>query len=137
MKPLIILPKGAMSEKDREELTKNDICVVEAEDPSLLKFVDSIPAIASRTEIENAAIQLSRKVLNKDTWQYNSDMPKDVAKMFIDILIKGTPLDSRPTPQEQENKIFNEAKADELRKLAREEAKTERTAAKANKSKQP
>lgn len=136
MKPLIILPKGAMSDKDREELAKNNICVVEAEDPSLVKFVDSIPAIASRTEMEQAAIQLSRKVLQKDAWGYLSDAPKDLAKMFVDILVKGTPLDPRPTQQESEKQIFDQAKADELKRLAREEAKAERASAKINKSKQ-
>jgi hypothetical protein len=28
MKPLIIIPKGAMSAKDKEKLTKNNICIV-------------------------------------------------------------------------------------------------------------
>lgn len=135
MKPLLILPKGTMSAKDKEKLTKNGICVVEAEEPSLVKFVDSVPEIASRTQIEQAAIQLSRKVLTKDAWAWNSGIEKDVAKMYIDLLIKGTPLDPRPTQQEQEKQIFDQAKADELRRLAKEEAKAERDAAKAAKNK--
>lgn len=130
MKPMIILPKGAMSEKDKEKLTENNICVVEAEEPSLVKFVDSVPEIASRTQIEQAAIQLSRKILDKNTWNYNSDTSKEMAKLYIDLLVKGTPLDPRPTQAEQEKQIFDLAKADELRRLAREEAKEERTASK-------
>lgn len=131
MKPLIIMPKGAMSSKDKEKLTKNNICVVEAETPSLVKFVDSVPEIASRTQIEQAAIQLSRKVLDKNTWGYNnSDTSKEMAKMYVDLLVKGTPLDPRPTQEEQEKEIFNQAKADELRRLAREEARAERAAKK-------
>lgn len=135
MKPLIIMPKGTMSSKDKEKLTKNNICVVEAETPSLVKFVDSVPEIASRTQIEQAAIQLSRKILSKDTWGYDSDTDKEMAKMYVDLLIKGTPLDPRPTQQEQEKQIFDQAKADELRRLAKEEAKAERDAAKASKAK--
>lgn len=134
MKPLIIMPKGAMSSKDKEKLTKNNICVVEAETPSLVKFVDSVPEIASRTQIEQAAIQLSRKILQRSTWN-NDDTAKEMAKMYVDLLIKGTPLDSRPTQAEQEKQIFDEAKADELRRLAREEAKAERAAAKMAKKK--
>ena len=138
MKPLIILPKGAMSAKDKEKLTKNGICVVETETPSLVKFVDSVPEIASRTQIEQAAIQLSRKVLDRKTWGYNNeDTSKEMAKMYIDLLIKGTPLDPRPTQAEQEKEIFDQAKADELRRIAREEAKAERAAAKAAKAKTP
>lgn len=135
MKPLIIMPKGAMSAKDKEKLTKNGICVVEAETPSLVKFVDSVPEIASRTQIEQAAIQLSRKVLDKNTWHYSSGTEKDMAKMYIDLLIKGTPLDPRPTQAEEEKQIFDQAKADELRRLAREEAKAERAASKVAKKK--
>lgn len=136
MKPLIIMPKGAMSSKDKEKLTKNNICVVEAETPSLIKFVDSIPEIASRTQIEQAAIQLSRKILDKNTWGYNNnDTSKEMAKMYVDLLIKGTPLDPRPNQEEQEKNIFDEAKRDELRRLAREEAKAERAAAKTLKQK--
>ena len=130
MKPLIILPKGAMSSKDKEKLTKNGICVVESEQPGLVKFVDSVPEIASRTQIEQAAIQLSRKVLDKNTWGYNSGTEKEMAKLYIDLLIKGTPLDPRQTQAEQEKQIFDQAKADELRRLAKEEAKAERDAAK-------
>lgn len=135
MKPLIILPKDAMSAKDKEKLTKNGICVVETETPSLVKFVDSVPEIASRTQIEQAAIQLSRKVLDKNTWIYNSGTEKDMAKLYIDLLIKGTVLDPRPNQEEQEKQIFDQAKADELRRLAKEEAKAERNAAKT--AKQP
>lgn len=133
MKPLIILPKGAMSAKDKEKLTKNNICVVEAETPSLVKFVDSVPEIASRTQIEQAAIQLSRKILKKDTWNYNSDMSKEMAHMFVELLVKGTPLDPEPAQAEQEKQIFDQAKAEELRRLAKEEAKAERDALKAAK----
>ncbi len=132
MKPLIIIPKGAISAKDKEKLTKNGICVVEAETPSLVKFVDSVPEIASRTQIEHAAIQLSRKILQRSTWN-NDNTGKEMAAMYVDLLIKGTPLDPRPTQAEQEKGIFDQAKADELRRLAKEEAKAERAASKVTK----
>lgn len=129
MKPMIILPPDAMSAEDIAELRKNHLCVVVAKDPALVKFVDPIPAQSSRTDIENAAIQLSRKMLTGDL--YDSETKKDFAREFVDILVRGTPLDSRPTQAEHEKAVFNAAKDDELRRLAREEAKAERAAAKA------
>jgi hypothetical protein len=52
MKPIVILPPGAMSKEDIDRLRNNNLCVVEAQEPGLVKFLDPIPAISSRTEIE-------------------------------------------------------------------------------------
>jgi hypothetical protein len=46
------------------------------------------------------------------------------------MVIKGSPLDPTPSREETERKIFDETKADELRKIAREEARVERQAKK-------
>lgn len=132
MKPIIILPVGAMDQEAIDTLRENGICVVEAKDPAAVTFLDPIPCISSRTEVENAAIQLSRKVLGPGYWT-NEDTRKTIAGTFLDILVKGTALDPRPSRAEQERQIFDTAKADELRRLAREEAKAERIAAKAKK----
>lgn len=49
-------------------------------------------------------------------------------------MARGTPLDPQATEREdREQYIFDSAKAEEIRKLAREEAKEERAAAKAAK----
>jgi hypothetical protein len=112
-----------------QRLRDNGLCVVEAKEPALVKFLDPIPAVASRTIVENAAIELSRKVMSKSYW--TSDHTRnEIATAYVDLLIRGTPLDPMPTKQERELEIFDAAKADELRRLAREEAKAERAAAK-------
>ncbi len=136
MKPIIILPPGSMTKEDIDRLRENELCVVESNDPALVKFVDPIPAISSRTEIENAAIQLSRKVMSPNFWTggYNASMRLDCVRVFYDILTKGTPLDPNKSAQEVEREIFDDAKRDEIRRLAREEAKAERAVAKASKS---
>ena len=51
----------------------------------------------------------------------------NIAKMFVDLLVKGTPLD---VTIDLEAKCFDEAKMSELRRLAIEEARAERKAAK-------
>lgn len=129
MKPVIILPPDTMSAEDVECLRQNGLCVVTAKEPSLVKFMDPIPAVVGRTAVEDAAIRLSRKVLHPNTWSSDSTR-KDIATMYIDLLIQGTPLDPKPLKQEREQEIFDDAKRLELQRLAREEAKAEREAAK-------
>lgn len=133
MKPMIIVQPDVMSEADIELLRKNDICVVVAKDPSKVKFVDPIPAASSRNQIENAAIQLSRILLNRQ-WTHVSNCSQighaEISRLYIDALIQGTELDRNGSQLEQETRIYNSEKADELRRLAREEAKAERAALK-------
>lgn len=49
----------------------------------------------------------------------------------LSVVVNGTPLQPGPTKEEREQDVFDSAKLDELRRLAREEAKAERAAAKA------
>lgn len=128
MKPIIILPPNVMSSEDIKMLRDNDLCVVIAKDPNAIKFLDPIPVAASRTELENAAIALSRKILTKGT--YDSTLRSDFAKMYVDLLVRGTSLDPEPTEAELNREIFDMAKADELQRLGIEEAKAERAEAK-------
>lgn len=122
MKPIIILPPNTVSADDIKLLRENELCVVVAENPSLVKFVDPIPAQSSRTEVEKAAIQLSRKLLNGQTDMSTlTNYRGSIAALFVDILMNGTRLDAR----------FEMMKDQELRELAREEARAERKAAKA------
>jgi len=133
MKPIIILPPQAVSEKDIELLRENGLCVVVAKEPSLVQFVDPIPSVSSRTQIEDAAIRLSRKILNPGFW--TSDGTREqMTRAYVDLLFEGTPLSTKPTKAEREQEIFDSAKLDELRRLAREEAKKERELAKAKKA---
>lgn len=130
MKPIIILQPDTMSPEDIKLLRDNDLCVVVAKNPALVKFIDPIPAQSCRTQIEDAAIKLSRKLLSGEVWDETTRA--NISKMYVDILIRGTPLDRRGTAEEQEKLFFDEAKADEIRKLAREEAKAERESQKKN-----
>lgn len=129
MKPILVILKGDMSAEDIKRLNENGICTVEAENPALVRFLDPIPSAAERTQVEDAAIRLSKKVLAPGTWQ--SETTRDnVCRMYVDLLIRGTRLDPNPSEAEIEQKIFDEAKRAELQRLAREEAKAERLAAK-------
>lgn len=137
MNPILILPPDVMSEEHMEALRQNGICTVVAKDPEAVKFLDPLPAQSSRTEIENAAIQLSRKLLNRqwahisNTTEINSAV---ITKLFVECLVKGTPLDSAPTLVEQEISLFSSAKRSEIERIAREEARTEAAAKKASKT---
>jgi|SRR6185369_4432542 len=134
MKPIIILPENSMSAEDIKILRDNELCVVVAKDPAKVRFTDPIPASSSRTEIENAAIKLSRKVLNPLTWS-DRDYAKTFTAFFVEILLEGTPLGSGPTQKEKEDAVYNNEKIETIRCLAREDAKAEREAAKAEKVK--
>jgi len=129
MKPIIILPEGEMSADNLKALRDNWLCVVECKNPASVKFLDPIPSAAERTKVEDAAIALSRKVLNPGFWTQDSTR-QNMAGHFVDILLKGTRLDPEPPRAEVERDIFDDAKADELRKIAREEARAERAAKK-------
>lgn len=97
MKPIIIIPPDTMSEEHIKLLRENDLCVVVAKDPSKVKFVDPIPAMSSRTQIESAAIKLSRILLNKQ-WghvsQSNLIGQDEFSKLYVKLLIEGTQLES-------------------------------------------
>ena len=134
MKPIIILPPGAMSEPNLKMLRDNGLCVVVAKDPAKVKFLDPIPAAASRTATENAAIKLSRKLLTAGFWKNDSNR-QEIAVHYLDILLKGTPLDPEPSQEERERKAFDDSKLDEMRRLGVQEAREERTKVKQAKAK--
>lgn len=134
MKPVIILPPETMSKEDIERLMENGMCVVVAKEPALVKFMDPIPAVAGRSIVEQAAIDLSRKILAPGFWQ-SDDTRKTIATTYYDLLIRGTPLDPKlAQKKEMEQRIFDDEKQNELRRLAKEEAKAERDAVKAEKA---
>lgn len=137
MKPMLILPPDNMSDADIAELRKNDICVVVAKDPAKVKFVDPIPAASSRTQIEQAAIKFSRKILHRQWGHLTAEGSIGVnviSRLYLECLIAGTPLDTDGSREEQEQRYFDQRKLDELDRLAREEAKAERAKAKAAKA---
>lgn len=122
-----------MSETDIESLRKNDLCVVVSDDPAAIKFLDPIPASSSRTKIEDAAIKLSRMLLNKTWGNYSQSgmlSHSDFATIYCSILMEGTPLDRNPTKEENEQALFAQEKREEIKRIAREEARAERAAKK-------
>lgn len=134
MKPIIILPPNMMSEANIKALRGNDICVVVAKDPSKVRFVDPIPAASNRTQIEDACIKLSRILLNGqwgDTYNQAELGRAQFSTLYLKCLMTGTPLDSRGTREEQREYIIASEKAEEFRRIAREEARAERAAKKA------
>lgn len=146
MKPMIILAPNLMSDANIKELRDNGICVVVAKDPTKVRFMDPIPASSERTKMESAAISLSRQLLN---WNFSSASyawgKSDFAKMYMDILLKGSPLDANGSIEEQRERTYNLEKLDEIRRIAREDARAESarkkkesadTAAKVQKEKQ-
>jgi len=122
-----------MSDENIKALRDNDLCVVVAKDPSRVKFLDPIPAMAGRTKVDDAAIRLSRKILNKGFWNHDSTR-QTVASAFVDILVRGTNLDPDGSQEDRERELFDFTKRDEIVRLAREEARAERAAAKAAKA---
>lgn len=45
MKPIIILPPNTMTDENIQLLRDNDLCVVVAEDPAAVKFIDPLPTM--------------------------------------------------------------------------------------------
>lgn len=133
MQPIMVIPPKIMSDDNIKRLRDNGICVVIAEDPSKLRFVDPLPSVSSRTQIDEAAIQLSRVLLNNQWGNYTTSSligRGEFTKIFVDLLIKGTSLDSQGTLQEQEQRIIDAARRNELDRIGREEARAERAARK-------
>lgn len=143
MRPVLIVPPDTMSAEDIQLLRENGICTVVCKDPAAVKFLDPIPAMTGRTKIEEAAIELSRKLLNWK-WYGNSDLKvenrlsqQDIATLYVHLLTQGTRLSTDPTPEEirrrREKEIEQEqhyAKLNEARRIGQEEARAERAAAK-------
>jgi len=128
MKPIIILPPDTVSDPDIQLLRDNDLCVVVAKEPGAVKFLDPLPVASSRDQIENAAIQLSRRLLRGDIL---ANYRGELCSLFARILVEGTPLQPGPTQAENEKDNYDVARIDEVRRLAREDAKAERAAKKA------
>ena len=98
MSPVIILPPNIMSEEDMQRLRDNGMCVVVAEDPSQVNFIDPLPCISSRTEIDHAAIKLAQKVLKPETWPdgINSIGYRLCIRLFSGFILETSPIGETP-----------------------------------------
>lgn len=124
MKPTIVIPPDLLDADSIAELRASGFAVVVAADPNKVRFLDPIPTVSSRTEIESSCIQFTRKILNAE---YNKTLSRDdLRSIYLECLMRGSPLDERPSKEEREKEVFEIARHDELRKIAREEARTER-----------
>lgn len=95
MKPIIILPPGAMTDDNIKKLEDNGICVVVAEKPEEVRFLDPIPSAASRDKMIQASVQLSRILLSPGGMN-GIQSRADACRLYTDILLEGTPLESHP-----------------------------------------
>lgn len=89
IKPMMIIPKKAMTKRDIGELRKNGVCVVEAENPLLVRFCEPPPEGYSVQE--RAAIRLSRFLLSADHNNNYRDR-SDICALYAQLIIEGTPL---------------------------------------------
>jgi len=129
MKPIIIVPTKTLSPENLKMLRDNELCVIEAKDPAKIKFLDPIPSASQHDKAEAAAISLSRILLNGQWAEYDSSAQigrSTFSRIFVDLLIKGTALDRNGTIAQQRDNEYNYAYAQEVAKLAREDARNER-----------
>lgn len=138
MKPILLIPPNTIGDDDVKSLRDNGLCVVTVTDPGAVKFLDPIPSMAQRTKVENAAIALSRKILEPNFFiqsgSWVSRSRTDVISVFLDVLIKGSELDPSPSVAEIERQVFTQVKREEVSKIAREEAREEAAARRAEKA---
>ena len=88
MKPILILPRGQMSQAAIKMLRENGLCVVEAKDPSQVRFVET-PSM-DYTAQEQAAIKLVKKLL--------SERMHTVPRSDIDAFLVGELTESLTKP---------------------------------------
>src|SRR5262245_57081515 len=93
MKPVIILPCEAMSKEDIELLRANDICVVEADDPDAVRFMEPPPS-GDYDVVDRGAIELGRWILAQSpTDQYTCTVL--VAKLARAIVLARQQVESQ------------------------------------------
>lgn len=93
MQPIVILPKGEMTKVDIARLRKNGICVVEAKEPSKVRFAEPYP---QGYDIQDAAAIELAYMLLRDAKFGGYNYRKEVGSMYADILIRGVKLPRIP-----------------------------------------
>jgi len=88
MKPVIIIPVGQVSKRDLKRLNDNSFCVVEAKDPSTIRF--SEPPPNGYSEQEKAAIQLCRFVISHPSAASWTRL--ELGNLLARFFIEGSPL---------------------------------------------
>lgn len=91
MKPILILPPEQMSPEDMERLRENDICVVEAKDPSLIRFCDPPPS-GNYDQVVEASLNLSRYVINSDSGPNCTFTMRQLSTYWAQLLLNAHPI---------------------------------------------
>lgn len=89
VKPVIVLPKGELSPEDLQLLRDNGFCVVEAEHPDAVRFMEPPPQ--GYTTQEQAAIKLCRYIVNYENQNVSFDR-RSLVDLLCRYMIEGTPL---------------------------------------------
>jgi hypothetical protein len=88
IKPVMILPRGEVSPEDIALMRENGFCVVEAQNPDAVRFMEPPPN--GYSEQEKAAIALCRHLMKFQpdvTWT-----KREVGHMLAQFFIEGSPL---------------------------------------------
>jgi hypothetical protein len=88
MKPILIIPPDQMSKEDIDRLRENDICVVEAKEPSEIRFVDPPPS-GNYDQVVEASLALSRWVINNPTGTFEA---KTLSAYWAQMLMGAHPI---------------------------------------------
>lgn len=89
IKPVIIISKGELSPEDIALLRENQFCVVEAENPDDVRFMEPPPQGYSAQE--TAAIKLARYVVSYGNPDVNFTR-RGLVDLLCQYMIEGTPL---------------------------------------------
>jgi hypothetical protein len=87
IKPVVVLAKGEVSKRDIKRLNDNGLCVVEANDPSKVRFIDPPPE--GYAVQERAAIQLFRSLMSRSGFSLSR---AGLSELYADILLEGWPM---------------------------------------------
>ena len=91
MKPVMIVPKGALSKADLKRLNDNFICVVEAKDPAAVRWMEPYPQGYNVQEL--AAIELARGLLRDGKLPgHGYNVKQTVGALYAEILLRSDPL---------------------------------------------
>lgn len=88
VRPVIVLPTGQVTKEDIAVLRENGMCVVEAKDPSLVRFMEPPPN--GYSEQERAAISLCRHLLRN--YQTSHWTKAEIHEILVHAFTEGSPL---------------------------------------------
>lgn len=94
--PVVIIKPGAMTKEAQAAMNRAGITVVEAKDPSAIRFLN--PPSPNRTAQEKAAIELCRVLLTSEGLTMSDSYKDFTAKLYIQCLLKGSAFEKLTVP---------------------------------------